>query len=95
MLFLLLSSTLVSGHFLSDDRPNRGSMHGEKGREVQTVIQDRQPRQVTTLKVLDFSEDGDGQPDSNGEYTRATLEAGPLPEACFPIVYEHVHIHTC
>ena len=56
-------------------------MHGEKGREVQTGIQDRQPRQVTTLKVLDFSEDGDGQPDSNGEYTRATLEAGPLPES--------------
>ena len=33
------------------------------------------------MKVLDFSEDGDGQPDSNGEYTRATLEAGPLPES--------------
>ena len=33
------------------------------------------------MKVLDFSEDGDGQPDSNGEYTKATLEAGSLPES--------------
>ena len=33
------------------------------------------------LKVLDFSADVDQEPDSNGEYTSATLEAGPLPES--------------
>ena len=32
------------------------------------------------LKVLDFSADNDHEPDSNGEYSGATLEAGPLPE---------------
>ena len=33
------------------------------------------------MKVLDFSADNDHEPDSNGEYTSATLEAGPLPES--------------
>ena len=32
-------------------------------------------------KVLDFSADNDQLPDSNGEFTGATLEAGPLPES--------------
>ena len=34
-----------------------------------------------SLKVLDFSADNDHEPDSNGETTGATLEAGPLPES--------------
>ena len=34
-----------------------------------------------SLKVLDFSADNDRKPDSNGEYTSATLEAGLLPES--------------
>ena len=46
---------------------------------------DRQQRSIGSpekmLKVLDFSADSDHEPDSNGEYTRATLEAGPLPES--------------
>ena len=34
------------------------------------------------LKVLDFSADNDQEPDSNGEYTGATLDTGfPLPES--------------
>ena len=33
------------------------------------------------MKVLDFSADSDQEADSNGEYTGATLEAGPLPES--------------
>merc|ERR1711974_258945 len=33
------------------------------------------------LKVFDFSADNDHGPDSNGEYTSATLNAGPLPES--------------
>ena len=32
-------------------------------------------------KILDFSADNDQEPDSNGEYIGATLEAGPLPES--------------
>ena len=33
------------------------------------------------LKVVDFSADNDHERDSNGEYTSATMEAGPLPES--------------
>ena len=33
------------------------------------------------LKVFYFLADNDHEPDSNGEYTNATLEAGPLPES--------------
>ena len=32
------------------------------------------------MKVLDFSVDYDHEPDSNGEFTSATLDAGALPE---------------
>ena len=35
----------------------------------------------TMMKVLDFSADNDHQPDSNGEFTSATLDAGALPES--------------
>ena len=42
---------------------------------------DSQGNPENMLKVLDFSADNDQQPDSNGEYTGATLEAGPLPES--------------
>ena len=35
----------------------------------------------STMKVLDFSADNDNERDSNGEYTSATLDAGPLPES--------------
>ena len=48
--------------------------------------QDREQRSVSNSqgnlsKVLDFSADNDNEPDSNGDYTGATLEAGPLPES--------------
>ena len=33
------------------------------------------------MKVLDFSEDNDHEPDSNTEYTRASLDVGLLPES--------------
>ena len=74
----LLSASLASCLVLPSDLNER---RGEEGRKVETRIQDRQPRSVSTLKVLDFSADNDHQPDSNGEYTSATLEAGPLPES--------------
>ena len=50
--------------------------------------QDRQHRSVRSQgnmcnmsKVLDFSADNDNEPDRNGDYTSATLDAGPLPES--------------
>ena len=36
---------------------------------------------VSKMKVLDFSADNDQKPDSNGEFTGATLNAGFLPES--------------
>ena len=36
---------------------------------------------MSKLKVLDFSADNDQNPDSNGELTGATLNAGFLPES--------------
>ena len=33
------------------------------------------------FKILDFSKDNDHEPYSNGEFTSATLKAGPLPES--------------
>ena len=74
----LLSASLASCLVLPADLKER---RGEEGKKVETRIQDRQPRSVSTLKVLDFSEDNDHQPDSNGEFTSATLEAGSLPES--------------
>ena len=57
------------------------------GRKALTGNRDRQQRSVSSqgnpekmLKVFDFSADNDHEPDSNGEYTRATLEPG-LPES--------------
>ena len=36
---------------------------------------------AVNLKVLDFTADSDQEPDSNDEYTSATLEAGPLSDS--------------
>ena len=36
---------------------------------------------MTKIKVLDFTADNDHEPDSNGEFTGATLKAGFLPES--------------
>ena len=82
-LLVFLSAALASCHLLTAQRATRELKESvrERRRIGQTRTQDRQPRSVSTLKVLDFSADGDQQPDSNGEYTSATLEAGPLPEA--------------
>ena len=82
LLFLLLSVNMASCHFgpVDQNREFEERAH-EQRRIVQTRVHDRQPRSVSTLNVLDFSADGDQQPDSDGEYTGATLEAGPLPES--------------
>ena len=39
------------------------------------------PMCAAKLRVLDFSADNDQEPDSNGEFTGATLKAGFLPES--------------
>merc|ERR1711963_269751 len=38
------------------------------------------PKCGSRLKVFDFSADNNHQPDSNGEYTSATMEVGTLPK---------------
>ena len=92
-LFLfLLSASLVFGQPHPTDRTPRWSERGdpmEEGRRMDLAgNQDRLQKSVDSqgnpenmLNVLDFSADNDQQPDSNGEYTGATLEAGPLPES--------------
>ena len=82
-LLVFLSATLASCHLLTAQRAVRELKESvrERRRIGQTRTQDRQSRSVSTLKVLDFSADNDQQPDSKGEYTGATLEAGPLPES--------------
>ena len=82
-LLVFLSAALASCHLLTAQRAARELKASvrERRRIGQTRTQDRKPRYVSTLKVLDFSADGDQQPDSSGEYTGATLEAGPLPES--------------
>ena len=82
-LLIFLSAALASCHLLTAQRAARELKESvrEQRRIGQTRLQDRQPRSVSTLKVLDFSADKDHEPDINGEYTGATLEAGPLPES--------------
>ena len=69
-----------------------------EGRKAPTRNRDRKQRLFDSqgnpenmLKVLDFSADNDHEPDSTGDYTSATLEAGPLPESftiCSALVVE-------
>ena len=75
-----LSITLVCGLLPPEPR----SRSGEAEALLIMRNQDRQPRSDNSqgkLKVLDFSADTDKKLDSNGEYTHATLNAGPLPES--------------
>ena len=89
---LFFAVTFASCHLFPADRrtmsqsnPWRTKYINERFREQKSISQlrtrDRQPRSVSTVKVFDFSDDGDLEMDSNGEYTSATLEAGPVPEA--------------
>ena len=83
-LFLLfLSVSIASFHLLPAEQTNREFKERvrEQRRIGETRLQDRQPRSVSTLKVLDFSADNDNEPDSNDKYTKATLETGPLPDS--------------
>ena len=86
LLSLLLSLTLVSADIFDDDPTTRRPRKGEpeEGRQALVRNQDRQHRSESvskSLKVFDFSADSDNEPDSNGEYTGATLDAGLLPES--------------
>ena len=89
-LFLLLLSVNIASCNLHPDYQTNIELKESVREQIrigQTRLQDRQPRSVSTLKVLDFSADIDQQPDSNGEYTGATLEAGPLPESSLLGIY--------
>ena len=64
LFFLFLSVNMASCHFgpVNQNREFEERVN-EQRRIGQTRIQDRQPRSVSTLNVLDFSADGDQQPD--------------------------------
>ena len=64
LFFLLLSVNMASCHFgpVDQNREFEERVH-EQRRIGQTRVHDRQPRSVSTLNVLDFSADGDQQPD--------------------------------
>ena len=88
LFLLLLSAVLVFGHLHPTETRRPGKGEPMEGRKAFTRNRDRKQRSFdsqgnpeTMLKVLDFSADNDQQPDSNGEYTGATLEAGSLPES--------------
>ena len=83
LFLLLLLVTIAFSRSHSTDRTTRELQEREREerRKDRTRNQDRQPRSVSTLKVLDFFDDGDQEPDNNGEYTGATLEAGFLPQS--------------
>ena len=90
LFLILLSSILVFGHLHPTYQNNRRQREGEpiEGRKARTWSPDRQQRSFGSqsnpkrmLKVLDFSADIDRNPESNGEYTSANLEAGPLPKS--------------
>ena len=82
---LLLSAILASNHLLQTNQTSKSQP--EMNAKVLNINRDRKERSADdgshtkSLKVLDFSADNDGKPDGNGEYTSATLEAGPLPES--------------
>ena len=89
-ILLLILTALVSGNLHPADRTTRRPGKGEQMEEGKAFTRnpDRQQRSVDSqgnpkemLRVFDFSEDVDRKPDSNGEYTSATLEAVPLPES--------------
>ena len=75
LFLLLLSINLISCLHQPQHPATR-----EDGRRNPARDQHRQPRSVSLVKVLDFSADNDQQPDSNGEYTEAIQDFGPLPE---------------
>ena len=82
--FLVLSVVFVSGQFLPTNPAKNNEVIEEE--LVLWRDRDRQQRQEdspqeTKSKVLDFSADNDQQPDNNGEFTSATLEAGSLTDS--------------
>ena len=85
MLPIFIVPTLVFSHLHSAIFTTRGPRTADPWEERHALTKDRGrqhrsgPISVEILKVFDFSADNDNKPDSNGEYTGATLEAGPLP----------------
>ena len=67
-------------------RPGEEDSRGESGRRGRELLSSSS---APTTKVLDFSLDIDQEPDSNGSYTRATLEKEDLPPS-FTICAAHM-----
>ena len=59
----------------------RKALTGNRDRQKRSARSQPQGNPEEMLRVFDFSADVDQEPDNNGEYTSATLEAGPLPES--------------
>ena len=75
--FALASGSLWTNGSLLKVKP-------EEGKNALLRNQDRRHRSVHSqgnLKVLDFGEDNDQKPDSNGERTGASFNAGSLPQS--------------
>ena len=84
-LFLLLVS-LDPGNSLPNEQMTRKERM-RKPKEAINTHEEKQDRKERSLKsesaeltIFDFSTDTNNNPDMNGEYTKATLDAGPLPD---------------
>ena len=86
-LFLIIfSTTLVFGDLPPVSHKTRRPWPTTPEEERKALTKHRQQRSMGSpqddpLKVLDFSADNDDEPDSEGEFTSATLEIGALPES--------------
>ena len=73
---------------------NRDRQHRSVSSQDNHECQEGNPLCAPSMsKVFDFSSDNDHEPDNNGEYTSATLDAGPLPQS-FTICSAIMTVHT-
>ena len=81
--FFSLSIMFIFGRLLPDDDLSKRKSRSEIEGTVLKSNRERQQRSSIskTTRVLDFSADNDFKPDTKGEYTGATLDAGALPES--------------
>ena len=81
--FFSLSIMFIFGRLLPEEDLSKRKSGSVIEGTVLNSNRDRQQRSSIskTTRVLDFSVDNDFKPDTNGEYTGATLEAGALSES--------------
>ena len=81
--FFSLSIMFIFGRLLPEEDLSKWKSGSEIEEAAPKSNRDRQQRSLIlkTTRVLDFSADNDFKPDTKGEYTGATLDAGALPES--------------